>query len=240
MGKRTDWRDAYQSRLMAVDDALKLIHEGDLVKLNVGTPPEVAALLDQRARELDVMHFRSLAPGYLPIVETPIEAGEHEIEIFIGDPFRPSHDAKRTTYLPTTFMLGLKAFDAGRPEARIPDVNVVLCSAPNEGGLRPLRPHALASQVLPRTLRPHDRLRRPEYDAGPRRRLVARLGVQRLRRRRGRAPRPTKAARTDRDRVSRGLPRAAGPPDRVDPSRASEFDPGTTPVDGPRVPSKAR
>jgi 4-hydroxybutyrate CoA-transferase len=134
MGKQTDWREAYRSRLLAADDAMRLINEGDLVKLNVGTPPAVAALLDARARELDVLNIRSLAPGYAPLAETPRESGEHEIEIFIGDPFRPSHDARRSTYLPTTFMLGLKAFDAGREEARIPDVNLVPCSAPNDAG----------------------------------------------------------------------------------------------------------
>ena len=98
---------------MVVDDAMGLISENDLVKLNVGTPPPIAALLDQRDRELGV-----LAPGCTPLVETPREAGEQEIEIFIGDPFRPSQDAKRSTYLSTTFMLGLKAFDTGPPPRR--------------------------------------------------------------------------------------------------------------------------
>ncbi|MDA0351786.1 MAG: hypothetical protein O3A10_06210 [Chloroflexi bacterium] len=134
MGKQTAWREDYNARLMAVDDAMRLINEGDLVKLNVGSPPTIAALLDRRARELGVLDIRFLAPGYLPLVDSPREAGEREIEIFIGDPYRPSHDAHRSTYLPTTFMLGLKAFDAGRPEARIPDVNLVACSPPNEAG----------------------------------------------------------------------------------------------------------
>jgi 4-hydroxybutyrate CoA-transferase len=134
MGRQTAWRDAYNARLMAADDAMGLIQQGDLVNLNVGSPPSVAALLDRRARELGVLHIRTLAPGYTPLVDSPREAGEREIELFIGDPYRPSHDAQRSTYLPNTFMLGLKAFDQGRPEARIPDVNLVACSPPNEAG----------------------------------------------------------------------------------------------------------
>jgi 4-hydroxybutyrate CoA-transferase len=54
---------------------------------------------------------------------------------------RPTHDAKIATYLPTTFMLGMKAFDSGRPEARMPDVFLTPCSAPNDQGFVHFGPH---------------------------------------------------------------------------------------------------
>ena len=119
---------------MDPDQALALIEANDLVYVNVGTPMPVAALLDARIRELGSVDLRMLGPGYLPFFDCEREAGEREIEIFIGEPSRPSHDAQRATYLPNTFMLGMKAFDSGRPEARMPDVNVVVCSAPNASG----------------------------------------------------------------------------------------------------------
>lgn len=141
MPNRSDWHDEYQRRLMSADDAMSLISEGDLVKLNVGTPPAIAALLDARARQLGNLNIRVLAAAYPPLVDSDRDAGEREIEIFIGDAFRPSHDAKRSTYLPSTFMLGMKAFDAGREEARMPDVNLVPCSPPNEAGYVHFGPH---------------------------------------------------------------------------------------------------
>ena len=125
MPNGSDWRSDYQRRLMAAEDAMALIHEGDLVNLNVATPQPVAALLDDRARKLSRVDIRALAPAYAPLVDNERESGEREIELFIGDLFRPSHDAKRSTYLPSTFMLGMKAFDSGREEARMPDVNLV-------------------------------------------------------------------------------------------------------------------
>jgi 4-hydroxybutyrate CoA-transferase len=54
---------------------------------------------------------------------------------------RPAHDAKIATYLPNTFMLGMKAIDNGRPEARVPDVFLTPCSPPNEQGYVHFGPH---------------------------------------------------------------------------------------------------
>ena len=126
--------DAYTQRLREPDKAMAIIEAGNLVYLNVGTPMAVAELLNARIQELGSVDLRMLGPGYLPLVESERDAGEREIEIFIGEPSRHSHETQRSTYLPNTFMLGMKAYDSGREEARIPDVNVVICSAPNEAG----------------------------------------------------------------------------------------------------------
>ena len=126
--------DAYTQRLREPDKAMAIIEAGNLVYLNVGTPMAVAELLNSRIQELGSVDLRMLGPGYLPLVESERDAGEREIEIFIGEPSRASHETQRSTYLPNTFMLGMKAYDSGREEARIPDVNIVICSAPNEAG----------------------------------------------------------------------------------------------------------
>jgi 4-hydroxybutyrate CoA-transferase len=134
MTARGDWREEFASRRMAAEDALRLIREGDLVNLTIAAPAGVSGLVAQRLAEVGRVDLRVLAPADPRLFDSPREAGEREIEIFIGDMARPSHEAKRSTYLPNTFMLGMKAFDSGREEARVPDVNIVMCSAPNDSG----------------------------------------------------------------------------------------------------------
>ncbi len=134
MNYKSDWEAAYQQRLCGAEQAMALIQAGDLVNVNVGTPAPIAALLDNRARELGGVDMRLLGPALEPLMSSERDAGEREIEIFSGQAARESHDTQRATYLPNTFMLGMKAFDSGREEARMPDINVVVCSAPNESG----------------------------------------------------------------------------------------------------------
>jgi 4-hydroxybutyrate CoA-transferase len=134
MTERGDWKEAFEARSMEPDAAMALIEKGDLVYVNVGSPAVVTLLLDARARELGSLDMRLLGPADEPLMNSDRDSGEREIEIFIGEASRASHDEKRSTYLPNTFMLGMKAFDAGREEARMPDVNLVTCSAPNDAG----------------------------------------------------------------------------------------------------------
>ena len=131
---KTNWKSEYAQRLCSAEAALELIEAGDLVNVNVGTPAAITALLETRVKALGSLDMRLLGPAFEPLLASEREAGEREIEIFIGEPARPSHDTQRATYLPNTFMLGMKAFDSGREEARMPDVNIVVCSAPNDEG----------------------------------------------------------------------------------------------------------
>ena len=96
--------NAYQDRLMTPEQALALIESNHLVYLNVGTPVPVATLLDARIRELGSVDMRMVVTGYLPFFDSERDAGEREIELFIGEPSRSSHDTQRSTYLPNTFM----------------------------------------------------------------------------------------------------------------------------------------
>ncbi|HLZ68696.1 MAG TPA: acetyl-CoA hydrolase/transferase C-terminal domain-containing protein [Dehalococcoidia bacterium] len=136
-----DWRETYKSRCQSADEAMRLIHDGDLVGLTILAPAELTAAFERRAKQLDRVDIRLLAPRELQLFTPDGPRGEKEIELFIGDISRPSHDARITTYLPNTFMLGMKAFDDGRPEARLPDVFLTPCSPPNEAGYVHFGPH---------------------------------------------------------------------------------------------------
>ena len=136
-----DWRQDYQSRLKTPDQAVEAIKEGDLVSITILCPAPLVAAFVNRAKQLGRVDFRTLAPGNPDLFNPEFVKGEKEIEIFIGDSMRPAHDAKIATYLPNTFMLGMKAFDNGRPEARMPDVFLTPCSEPNEQGYVHFGPH---------------------------------------------------------------------------------------------------
>jgi len=136
-----DWRQDYQSRLKTADQAVEAIKEGDLVSITILCPAALVTAFINRAKQLGRVDFRTLAPGNPELFNPEIVKGEKEIEIFIGDAMRPAHDAKIATYLPNTFMLGMKAFDDGREEARMPDVFLTPCSEPNEQGFVHFGPH---------------------------------------------------------------------------------------------------
>lgn len=140
-GVYKDWRDLYRSRVKSAADAMQLIQNGDLVGLTILAPGPLTAAFQQRAMQLERVDIRLLAPRELQLFGPDGPRGEKEIELFIGDSARPSHDARVTTYLPNTFMLGMKAYDEGREEARIPDVYLTPCSPPNEQGFVHFGPH---------------------------------------------------------------------------------------------------
>jgi 4-hydroxybutyrate CoA-transferase len=136
-----NWRDDYQSRLKSADQAVEAIKEGDLVAVTIVCPAPLMAAVVGRAKQLGRVDFRTLAPSNPDLFNPELIRGEKEIEIFIGDTMRPAHENKVATYLPNTFMLGMKAFDAGREEARMPDVFLTPCSVPNEQGFVHFGPH---------------------------------------------------------------------------------------------------
>ncbi len=134
-------REAFEATRKSLDEAMALIERGDLVALTILAPGVLSTALQQRAEALGDLNIRFLAPRELNLLSGGSWSGEREIEIFIGDTARPSHDAHDSTYLPNTFMLGMKAFDAGRPEARMPDVLLTPCSEPNDAGYVHFGPH---------------------------------------------------------------------------------------------------
>lgn len=136
-----NWRHDYQSRVKSQDQAVEIIKEGDLVALTIICPAPLVAAFVGRAQKLGRVDLRTLAPSNPDLFNPESIKGEKEIEIFIGDTMRPAHDAKIATYLPNTFMLGMKAFDSGREEARMPDVFLTPCSPPNEQGYVHFGPH---------------------------------------------------------------------------------------------------
>ncbi|MEO6397236.1 MAG: acetyl-CoA hydrolase/transferase C-terminal domain-containing protein [Tepidiformaceae bacterium] len=141
MSRYENSRDEYQSRLKSPSQAMELIREGQLVGISILAPTALTAAFEARAKTLARVDIRGLAPREPNLYSPDGPVGEKEIELFIGDGLRPAHDAKVATYLPNTFMLGMKAHDGGRPEARIPDVWLTPCSAPNDSGYVHFGPH---------------------------------------------------------------------------------------------------
>jgi 4-hydroxybutyrate CoA-transferase len=137
---KTTAQEALATRQKSLDEAMGLVDRGDLVALTILAPGILSSALQKRAEELGELNIRFLAPRELNLLGGSW-AGEREIEVFIGDTARPSHDAHDSTYLPNTFMLGMKAFDAGREEARMPDVLLTPCSEPNDAGYVHFGPH---------------------------------------------------------------------------------------------------
>jgi 4-hydroxybutyrate CoA-transferase len=136
-----NWKDEYKSRQKSLAEAMQVVKEGDLVGVTILCPGPLVQAFIERARQLGNVSVRTLAPTYPELFNPELFKGEREIELFIGDAMRPAHDARIATYLPNTFMLGMKAFDNGRPEARIPDVFLTPCSPPNEHGYVHFGPH---------------------------------------------------------------------------------------------------
>lgn len=129
-----NWRDEFQSRLRTADQAMEAVQDGDLVSISILTPGPLTQALNRRAQQLSRVDIRGLAPRELDLYGPNGAKGEKEIELFIGDGMRWATDSQVATYLPNTFMAGMKAFDEGRSEARMPDVFLAPCSAPNDHG----------------------------------------------------------------------------------------------------------
>ncbi len=136
-----DWRDEYERRLCTADQAMESIREGDLVSIGILAPGLLTNAFMKRAKQLGRVDFRSLAPNQPDLFGPDGPSGEKEIELFIGDTMRWAHDAHTATYLPNTFMLGMKAHDNARPEARMPDVFFTPCSPPSAAGYVQFGPH---------------------------------------------------------------------------------------------------
>lgn len=137
-----DWRSIYESRQRTADQAMEeAVHDGSFVCISILTPGVLTQAFQRRAQQLGRVDFRTLAPRELDLFGESGPRGEKEIELFIGDSLRWAHDAQVATYLPNTFMMGMKAFDEGRPEARMPDVFLTPCSPPNEHGYVHFGPH---------------------------------------------------------------------------------------------------
>ena len=84
MTNKRDWQSDYEQRLLEPEAAMELIEAGDWVNVNVGTPAAITVLLNARAEALGSLDMRMLGPGLEPLLTSDRDAGEREIEIFIG------------------------------------------------------------------------------------------------------------------------------------------------------------
>src|SRR3990172_8406131 len=115
-----DWREEYRRRLMAAEDAMKLVTPGNLVMIPIAGPRVLPAALFRHCTTNDVVIALRLAaprtgPGWLLEHSGTFHI---EFELFIGDFARQATDEGRATYLPNIFSLNFKDHDEQRPERR--------------------------------------------------------------------------------------------------------------------------
>ena len=131
-----DWQEIYRQKLTTPAEAVKVVKSGDTVMVPIFPPATLSPALAARRGELSDVTIRLLAPtgdpGWLRL---PDESSFRlEFELYIGDYARYVTDERRGTYLPNLFSLGMKAYDNGRADVRVPDVMFCTVSRPNRAG----------------------------------------------------------------------------------------------------------
>jgi len=139
-----DWEEDYQRKIVSAEEAVKVVKSGDYVV----TPLPIQAMLLERTlcarkdelRDVTIVTSNPVAdPGWFsPGMEdsfTPV------ITLFIGALTRAAHDARRSTYLPSSFSKWFKTIDEDRPEKRDIDVFITPVSAPDNNGFCYFGPH---------------------------------------------------------------------------------------------------
>jgi len=131
-----DWQEIYRQRLTTPAEAVKAVKSGDTVMVPIFPPATLPPALAARKDELRDVKIRLLAPASDPgWLRLPDESTfSVEFELYVGDYARFMTDERRGTYLPNLFSLGMKAYDQGRPDVRVPDVLFCTVSRPNRAG----------------------------------------------------------------------------------------------------------
>jgi hypothetical protein len=78
--------------LKSIDQAMEVIHEGNLVSLTILAPGPLTEAFQRRAKQLSRVDIRLLAPRDVQLFGPDGPRGEKEIELFIGDGSRFAHD----------------------------------------------------------------------------------------------------------------------------------------------------
>jgi 4-hydroxybutyrate CoA-transferase len=131
-----DWREEYRRRLMAAEDAMKLVTPGNLVMIPIAGPRVLPGALFRHCTTRGVVIDLRLGapltdPGWLL---GHAETFHIEFELFIGDFARQATDEGRATYLPNLFSLNFKEHDQDRPEQRPVDVLLTSVTPPDDEG----------------------------------------------------------------------------------------------------------
>ena len=150
-----DWQQTYQQRTVSAEEAVKVVKSGDTVVFSIFPPRTLQEALFGRADELKNVTLRLLAPANDPGWLRPgqEEHFELEFELYIGDFARFVIDERRASYLPNLFSLGMKAYDQGRPDVKVPDVAMVVVSPPNKQGYCHFGPHHWVQRVYARRVK---------------------------------------------------------------------------------------
>jgi len=130
-----DWQQIYERRLTTAEEAARVVKSGDTVVFSILASRALQSALFARGDQLSDVTVRLIAPTFDPGWLRPgSDAFNIEFELFIGDFARFVSDERRAAYLPNLFSLGMKAYDNGRPDVKVPDVAMVVVSPPNKRG----------------------------------------------------------------------------------------------------------
>jgi 4-hydroxybutyrate CoA-transferase len=144
MHYKKDWEEEYKRNIVSAEEAVKVVKSGDYV---IGPLPMQATLLErtlcERKDELRDVTFVTSNPVRDPGWFSPgmEESFTPVITLFIGALTRIAHDARISTYLPSSFSTWFKTIDEERPEKRDIDVFITPVSTPDKNGFCYFGPH---------------------------------------------------------------------------------------------------
>jgi 4-hydroxybutyrate CoA-transferase len=134
-GYEEDWQEEYKRKLVSAEEAAKAVKSGDRVIVPISYSGIMGAAIVARSGELKNVEIVSagqlIDPGWF---SPGHESLRTTCEIYLGNLARPSHDEKRTDFLPNTVGTLFKSYDDERSERKPIDVLITEVSPPDENG----------------------------------------------------------------------------------------------------------
>ena len=137
-GQNSDWRRAFERKLVGADAAVGRIQSGDSVRLPMGPVPVtlVNALARRREELRGVCVFQGATrhPHPWATAEPGWEDHIQFVSDFITAIVRPAIESRRGDFAVTDYGIAAKVRSGGRRDGFSPDVFMALVSAPDEDG----------------------------------------------------------------------------------------------------------
>ena len=151
-----NWKEHYQSRAISTEKAAALVKPGMRVHFPLAGGLVMQRVLGAQADQIGGMVDLRLSsplvdPGWFSRDLSAIF--RIEFELFIGNLGRPTHDAKKATYLPNLLSSNFKAHDQRPAEDKPIDITFVNTTPPNSQGYVSFGPHQWNKRMYARRAR---------------------------------------------------------------------------------------
>jgi 4-hydroxybutyrate CoA-transferase len=135
-GYKSGWEEEFKRKSVSPENAAKVVKSNDRILFPLLYSGIVAGKIAERADELKNVEVITQAPLVDPGWYSPEmkEFFSTACEIYIYGVARPWHDAKFTTFIPSTVGNAFKVYEDNRPEKKPIDVFVTELSPPDENG----------------------------------------------------------------------------------------------------------